>query len=531
MKKKISVIYFILLVIAIMLMLVGLTWGKTNVLSRIESLEKKQIYPTHEAQLTEDLKEYYLNVKSTDGVSLALEIYSGHQAVRVYADGTLIYALEGADSLWGSTSGAKYNFIEIPVATEEIRVEAEALYVEDRDRQLEFFVGDAINMFRGYVRGAIPNAIMSFISISMGVFLMGYWVVTDRRIKIRRSSLYFGAFAMVLGSWTLHETNFATVLVGNRTVASFCGYLSLMLVIVPFVLFVKEFMEVDDKCVYAIVSIWALCNMVVNVIGHMAGFWYFKKTVITIHISIGMALLYMLYAMYWRWCKYGIDRKVKANIIGALALIATVIIDISAYYMKMKQTDVIGRFGLLIYIFILGKETLVEFFKQVDEGRKAEIYKELAEKDVMTGLYNRNAFDQWEYDYKDLPNTMLVTFDLNNLKQCNDTMGHDVGDRYIIDAAGLIRQVFGKFAKCYRIGGDEFCAVILNADRINVENQISQLRKLQDYYNRNSKDVNMQIACGYASFEEVDRNIEGTRSRADARMYADKKAIKSEREK
>ena len=234
----------------------------------------------------------------------------------------------------------------------------------------------------------------------------------------------------------------------------------------------------------------------------------------------------MIYAVFWRRRKYGVDRKVQANIVGAIVLVMTVVIDISAYYMKLKQTDVIGRFGLLVYILLLGKETVVEFFKQIDEGRKAEIYKELAEKDVMTGLYNRNAFDEWECNYKDLANTMVVTFDLNNLKQCNDTMGHDVGDRYIIDAAGLISKVFGKFGKCYRIGGDEFCAVILNADRVHIETQLMHLRKLQDYYNRKSKDVNMQIACGYAAFEEMDLNMKGTRSRADARMYANKKEIK-----
>lgn len=529
MKKNISRIYFLLFSIATVILLVGLVWGKTNVLSRIESLEKRQIYPVKEVQLTEDLKEYYLEVESPDGVSLALEIYSGHQVVRVYAGEELIYALEGADSLWGSTSGAKYNFIEIPVATRDVKVEVEAIYEEDRARELEFFVGDAISMFRGYVRGAIPNAIMSFLSITMGVFLIGYWLIANRRIKIKRGSLYFGVFSMVLGGWTLHETDFSTVLVGNRTAASFCGYLLLMLAIVPFVLFVKEFMEVDDRGIYAIVCVGALINLVVNVFGHMAGIWYFKKTVITIHISIAAGLLYMIYAVFWRKRKYGIDRKVQANIIGAFVLIVTVITDISAYYMKLKQTDVIGRIGLLIYIFLLGKETVVEFFKQIDEGRKAEIYKELAEKDVMTGLYNRNAFDEWEYNYKDVANTMVVTFDLNNLKQCNDMMGHDVGDRYIIDAAGLISKVFGKFGKCYRIGGDEFCAVILNADRINIETQLIHLRKLQDYYNRKSKEVKMQIACGYAAFEEVDLNMKGTRSRADARMYANKKEIKVEK--
>jgi len=527
MKKIISGIYFIILDICTVLILAGLIWGNTNVFSRIETLQKKQIYPVEEVQVTEDLKEFYLDIASPDGVSLALEIYSGHQAVRVFADDELIYALEGADSIWGSTSGAKFNFIEIPVAAEEIRVEVEAIYSEDRDRTVEFFVGDAINMFRGYVRGAIPNMIMSLLSITMGIFLIGYWIITSKKVKIERSSLYFGLFAMILGGWTLHETNFATVLVGNRTAASFCGYLLMMMVIVPFVLFVKQFMEVDDKYIYALICGEAMLSLAINTIGHMTGLWYFKKSVITIHISIGLGLAYMIYAVVWRWRKYGLDRKVKANLIGAVVLITTVVIDIAAYYMKLKQTDVVGRVGLLIYIFLLGKETVVEFFKQVDEGRKAEIYKEMAEKDMMTGLYNRNAFDEWEYSGKDFSNTMLVTFDLNNLKKCNDTMGHDVGDKYIIDAAGLIQQVFGKLAKCYRIGGDEFCAVIPNTSKINIEECLQQLQKLQDAYNKQSKDVNMQIACGYATFEEVDLNIEGTRSRADARMYANKKAIKN----
>ena len=155
-------------------------------------------------------------------------------------------------------------------------------------------------------------------------------------------------------------------------------------------------------------------------------------------------------------------------------------------------------------------------------------YKELAEKDVMTGMYNRNAFDEWEYGCKSFEDVMLVTFDLNNLKQCNDTLGHEVGDKYIIDAAELIQSIFGKIAKCYRIGGDEFCAVIMNANKVKVEEYLQHLKNAQDFYNTKSQDVNMQIACGYAKFRETDISIESTRSRADARMYIHKKAIKNE---
>ena len=529
MKKSIPGIYFVLLCICSVLMVVGLIGGKTNMFSRLEIMQKEQIYPIREEQVNENLKEIWLDIDSPDGVSMTLEIYSGHQAVRVFADGEKIYAIEGADSIWGTTSGALYNFIEIPVNAEEVKVEVEAIYSEDRDREVEFFVGDGMAMMRGYVRSAIPNMLMSGLSVAMGDFLIVYWLITRRKVAIESSSLYFGVFAMVLGLWTLHETNFSTILVANRTAASFCGYMLLMLLIVPFVLFIKNFLEVEDKYLAYIICAEALINLVINTIGHMAGLWYFKKVVLSIHFSIGLAVVYMLYAVIWRWRKYGLDRKVQANIIGAIVLIATVVIDIGAYYMKLKQTDLIGRIGLLIYIAFLGKETTVEFFRQVDEGRKAEIYKELAEKDVMTGMYNRNAFDEWEYGCKSFEDIMIVTFDLNNLKKCNDTMGHEVGDKYIIDAAELIQQIFGKIAKCYRIGGDEFCAVIMNASKVNVEDYLQQLKKLQDSYNVKSQDVDMQIACGYATFDGTDMNIESTRSRADARMYVHKKAIKNER--
>ena len=528
MKKTIPGIYFIILGICSVLMLVGLIWGNTNVFSRIESMEKMQIYPTKEVQVNEDLKEVYLDIDSPDGISMTLEIYSGHQAVRVFSDGIQIYAIEGAESIWGSTSGALYNFIEIPVNAEEIRVEIEAIYPEDRNREVEYFVGDGMAMMRSYIRNSVPNMLMSVLSITMGVFLVGYWVITRKKVVIERSSLYFGLFATVLGLWTLHETDFATVLVANRTAASYCGYMLLLLVIVPFVLFVKSFMKVEDEYLAYLICCEAIISIIINTIGHMSGLWYFKKSVITIHISIGFAIAYMVYAIAQRWRKYGIDQKVKANIIGAVVLIATVVIDVGAYYMKLKQSDLIGRIGLLIYFFLLGKETTVEFFKQVDEGRKAEIYKELAEKDVMTGMYNRNAFDEWEYGCKSFEDVMLVTFDLNNLKQCNDTLGHEVGDKYIIDAAELIQSIFGKIAKCYRIGGDEFCAVIMNANKVKVEEYLQHLKNAQDFYNTKSQDVNMQIACGYAKFRETDISIESTRSRADARMYIHKKAIKNE---
>lgn len=54
--------------------------------------------------------------------------------------------------------------------------------------------------------------------------------------------------------------------------------------------------------------------------------------------------------------------------------------------------------------------------EKLHEGQKAAIYKELALKDILTGLYSRNAYDEWERDNQHPDKTAIVMLDLNNLK-------------------------------------------------------------------------------------------------------------------
>ena len=82
---------------------------------------------------------------------------------------------------------------------------------------------------------------------------------------------------------------------------------------------------------------------------------------------------------------------------------------------------------------------------------------------------------------------------------------------------------------CYRIGGDEFCAVIRHARSEWVEECLRRLEYLERKYNEGKTDVPMRIAYGYAIFDEqYDKNMEETRNRADVKMYEKKRAIKAE---
>lgn len=187
-----------------------------------------------------------------------------------------------------------------------------------------------------------------------------------------------------------------------------------------------------------------------------------------------------------------------------------------------------GAFGFLIYIIILGMEVCASAADKLEEGRKAEIYKELAEKDVLTKCYNRNAYNE-DIRKKALNrNIYVIMFDLNNLKTCNDTLGHIEGDRYLTDSVELIKKTFGKCGKIYRIGGDEFCIITENVSADEIRGFIRQLIREEDAYNQQFQTAHMQIAVGFAGYDpEKDADLDQTRCRADVLMYENKKQLKA----
>ncbi|WP_130848361.1 AAA family ATPase [Intestinimonas timonensis] len=76
---------------------------------------------------------------------------------------------------------------------------------------------------------------------------------------------------------------------------------------------------------------------------------------------------------------------------------------------------------------------------------------------TLTGLFNRNKFNQVVDVQRESGPLGIACFDLNGLKETNDRMGHSAGDELLCKVAGELRKVF--VDKAYRIGGDEFVVV------------------------------------------------------------------------
>ena len=93
--------------------------------------------------------------------------------------------------------------------------------------------------------------------------------------------------------------------------------------------------------------------------------------------------------------------------------------------------------------------------------------------DVLTGLYNRRGFFlQAEQVFKvarrKRTKSAVIFADIDGLKNVNDELGHDAGDRLICDAAFVFRQSFRQADVVSRLGGDEFAAFTLDDEQPDI---------------------------------------------------------------
>lgn len=159
--------------------------------------------------------------------------------------------------------------------------------------------------------------------------------------------------------------------------------------------------------------------------------------------------------------------------------------------------------------------------------RKNQELWELAYHDGLTGAYNRRAFDEhWNALLGTVPGSRmsvsLVLFDCNHFKAINDSYGHQVGDLVLQALAGIIQQTLRSGDNLYRVGGDEFALIMLDADvsaaRRLAERVVESLRRFDFTQLGLEEPVRMSIGIASAVAEEA----EGLRNlywEADLAMY------------
>lgn len=157
-----------------------------------------------------------------------------------------------------------------------------------------------------------------------------------------------------------------------------------------------------------------------------------------------------------------------------------------------------------------------------EEKQREERLVRIAMTDELTRLFNRRSYEEdlAEYMENGLPEDFVIlSADVNGLKKVNDTKGHAGGDELIKGAAECLLLAIGSKGKVYRIGGDEFAAILRTNDPQavcrDIENQVD------NWYGQYSHSLSVSI--GYASYaDNKELNIHELERKADDAMYKSK---------
>ena len=161
--------------------------------------------------------------------------------------------------------------------------------------------------------------------------------------------------------------------------------------------------------------------------------------------------------------------------------------------------------------------------------RTAALNKQLQRKvylDEATGIPNKNKCEeilsQVEPIRPESPVAVFV-FDLNNLHTINNNLGHEKGDEYIRCFAQQLAKAQSPLCFIGRNGGDEFLAVLRNADAEQAAALLEQLKRNVDDYSQAHPDMPISYAAGYALSSDLESpTMSDLFRQADKNMYIDK---------
>ena len=148
--------------------------------------------------------------------------------------------------------------------------------------------------------------------------------------------------------------------------------------------------------------------------------------------------------------------------------------------------------------------------------------------DALTGLLNRLAFKKTGRRLPPGRAYSIIMMDVNDFKIVNDTHGHNYGDEVLREIASAIDQVADNKTTSYRIGGDEFCIVIMDSNTKELMEKVERLR--ENISDKRKKNQNVPIvAYGVVSKEAEDiYTFEEIFQFADKEMYKHKQIIKDQ---
>jgi len=189
-----------------------------------------------------------------------------------------------------------------------------------------------------------------------------------------------------------------------------------------------------------------------------------------------------------------------------------------------NDTAILASIGIAVILLVIFVINIILLSFKVKDSFEKQAYEEIARTDQLTKAKSRFAFENdLDHLFYDSDNVIsMIYFDFDDLKSINDHFGHIEGDKTLILGFNTIKQIFGKYGECYRIGGDEFACVSSEISEALFNKLKKSMTNLLNDINRDLP-YKIQISIGF-TIQDLNQDQKPSEliQKADYNMYIDK---------
>lgn len=455
-----------------------------------------------------------------EGDSIMLR--SVHQSIRISVDGIVLKEYDAQkETLFGKYPYKNWMIVRLPRNWhgKKLTIEEAPYYSKYSEPLKQVYAGYQASLVFMIVCQSIPIIFFSSSIILAAICLLVFSLVFVKKY-IMYQVRWLSIFSIIMCTWMIMVSEWCQMIWGFIPMLSNVVYIVFALVPIAgirFLLLYRNFYK--DR--------WMECLFWLSVINFLAvhilqitRLCDYVYSVSLTHLIILLTMLRIFHIFVVRFIK----RQSIHNFRVFLAFLTISLfscLDMIGYYTRHSdRSDAhYSKYGLFLFFIILSYYGIGDILKERELGVRQSLLEEMAYKDMLTGLPNRNAFEREVYRRREQEKAscMVIVADLNGLKKINDTKGHQKGDELLIQTGEVLKKAFPQRALLYRIGGDEFCLLIDDMKEEEKKKAASYLEKNQNH---------LSVAIGYC--DVVPGGIDKAFEQADVNMYEKKKMMKKE---
>lgn len=390
-----------------------------------------------------------------------------------------------------------------------------------------FYIGSgSAVMWQHFMNNAVIIGI-AFLFILLSVIAAGISVYLHFTRIDKKRFFDTAVFLFICSVWFVTDSSLTQIQSGNAPAVCIISFYAFMLLAVPMLYFIKHTADLKK---YRILD-WLIrlfyLNAILQGVLHLTLKIDFRDMLVVTHLLlvIGVGITSILLIREY------IQNRTRdiGMILAAYAMLgASGILSLLLYWiLEIPYYGTIFEFGILLFVLIIIANIVMIMAENIHYRTEMQVYQRLLREDWMTGMENRQPFDDYLEEIQRNPakyrNAALIFFNVNQLKRTNEESGHAAGDELILGAAKCISVTFGMAGRCYRLEGDEFCVIIENS-QITKEEWFHRFDLAIQKYNRNNQYW-LSIARGWSDFYQEDgswKTISNWKYDADHKLHENK---------